>query len=38
MDSLKKMLAEYDVSFTEKVFTTTESIGGLMPEPFVSSH
>ena len=38
MDFLKKLLAEYDVAFTEKVFTTTESIDGLMPEPFVSSH
>jgi len=36
MDALKRSLTEYDIAFSEKVFTTNESIDGLMPEPFVS--
>jgi len=38
MDALKRSLTEYDITFSEKVFTTNESIDGLMPEPFVSTN
>lgn len=37
MDDLKKNLPKYNIVFTEKIFTTDESIDGLMPEPFVSN-
>ena len=36
MDVLKRKLVEYDVDYTEKVFATSKSIGGLQPNPFVS--
>lgn len=36
MDELKRSLTEHDIDFSEKVFTTADSIDGLMPEPFVS--
>ena len=36
MDTLKKYLADNDVEYLEKVFATSESIGGLLPSPFVS--
>ena len=35
MDSLKRDLTEYDVEYTERVFTTADGISGLGPEPFV---
>jgi gamma-aminobutyric acid type B receptor len=34
MDALKKSLSEYGIDYLEKVFTTSESIGGLRPNPF----
>ena len=36
MDTLKRYLAENDIEYLEKVFATSESIGGLLPNPFVS--
>ena len=36
MDTLKRYLAENEVEYLEKVFATSESIGGLLPNPFVS--
>ena len=38
MDALKRNLTQYDIAFTEKVFTSNESIDGLMPEAFVSNN
>ena len=35
MDTLKRYLAENDIEYLEKVFATSESIGGLLPNPFV---
>ena len=35
MDTLKRYLAESNVEYLEKVFATSESIGGLLPNPFV---
>lgn len=36
MDTLKKYLSENNVAYLEKVFATSESINGLLPNPFVS--
>ena len=36
MDSLKRNLAEQGVDFTERLFTTADSIRGLGDDPFVS--
>lgn len=36
MDVLKRYLADYDIVYVEKVFATSESIEGLLPDPFVS--
>lgn len=36
MNSLKKQLTKNDIKFTEKIFSTADSINGLGSEPFVS--